>query len=362
MATSLRISRLLARGRELRRQYHDSRGMPSTSSSTESTVNLIASLVNPLGAGVGPLSVAPGDFDGSGTSQLAVAPSESIAGQRPVVAIYQFELASGTLPMDAPVTPVLMTKSFTPTGMGSSAGFQLAAADLDGKGQDELIVGSAGGGAKKLDILSYQTATAKWTLKRQLSLDKLDLDSGVFVEPGDLAGTGKGAIVVGSATHNEVDVLNPSTGGVEQSLHPFAQGSVEARVSVVAAINQPGAIVVTPVATGASTAKAVIISASTWTGKSFTPVDSPGAGGLVPLGAGYVYQRSTIQNLTTSLPTSDGPATPSVIFRAEWNHAGCPGLRPDQAELRTQRSRHDRRANTFPGDARYSIQPARGTR
>jgi hypothetical protein len=108
---------------------YDSRGQANLSSSTGWTPNLVATLVNPLGVGVGPLSIALGDFDGSGTSQLAVTASESIKGQKPEVAIYQFSLAAGTPPIGAPVTPELMT-SFTPAGMESAAGLQLAAFDI----------------------------------------------------------------------------------------------------------------------------------------------------------------------------------------------------------------------------------------
>jgi cell wall-associated NlpC family hydrolase len=104
---------------------------------------------------------------------------------------------------------------------------------------------------------------------------------------------------------------------VERTFKPFTQKNIGARVSVVSNVNQAGSIVVTPVLTGSHPQESVIISASTWKGKGFNPVDSPGEGDLVPLGAGYVYQQSTITNLTSSLPTSDGPVTPSVIFGSE---------------------------------------------
>ena len=295
---------------------YDSRGTTS-STSTGPTVNLIASLVNPLGKGVGPLSIALGDFDGSGTSQLAVASSDSKPGHRPVVAIYQFQLATGALPMDAAVTPVLLTKSFTPAGLGQSGGLQLAASDLDGTGPDELIVGPAQGTSRALDVLSYQSTNNKWQLAHQINLKKLNMVNAVFLSAGDLAGTGTSAIVVGSRTHDQVDVLNPSNGSVEQKLQPFVHRKLGSRVSVVAAVNQPGSIVVTPAGRGSTTVSSIIIPASTWTAQAFTPVASPGSGPLVPLGAGYVYQRSTIQNLSSSFPTSDGPATPSVIFGSQ---------------------------------------------
>ena len=293
---------------------YDSRGLPSSSSSTGWTPNPVATLVNPLGAGVGPLSIALGDFDGSGTSQLAVAASKSIKGQKPVVAIYQFSVAAGTPPMGAAVTPEFMT-SFLPAGMRSAAGLQLAAADLNGNGQEELIVGAAGGEVKTLDVMSDGTST-NWTAENQFSLGN-KMKTGVFVSAGALTKSGGDAIVVGSATQNDVEVLNPSTGKVERKFKPFTEKNIGARVAVVSTVNQAGSIVVTPVTNGSDTRESVIISASTWKGKGFNPVDSPGEGELVPLGAGYVYQRSTITNLTTSLPTSDGPVTPSVIFGSQ---------------------------------------------
>ena len=293
---------------------YDSRGQANLSSSSGWTPNLVASLVNPLGVGVGPLSIAPGDFDGSGTSQLAVTASESIKGQKPEVAVYQFSLAAGTPPIGAPVTPELMT-SFTPAGMESAVGLQLAASDLNGNGQDELIVGAAGGDVKTLDVMSEGTSN-NWTVVNAFSLNK-KMETGVFVSAGALAKSGADAIVVGSATQNDVEVLNPSTGKVERTFKPFTQKNIGVRVSVVSNVNQAGSIVITPVLTGSHPQESVIISASTWKGKGFKPVDSPGDGNLVPLGAGYVYQQSTITNLTSSLPTSAGPVTPSVIFGSE---------------------------------------------
>jgi cell wall-associated NlpC family hydrolase len=296
---------------------YDSRGTSSTSSSTGATVNLIASLVNPLGKGVGPLSIALGDFTGSETSQLAVASSARVPGHRPVVAIYQFQLAAGTFPMGAAVTPVLLTKSFTPAGLGQSTGLQLAASDLDGNGPDELVVGPTGSSAHALDVLNFQTASSKWNVANQFNLKKIHMNNGVFVSAGDLAGNGTSVIVVGSQKHDQVDVLNSASGSVEQSLQPFSQQKLGARVSVDAAVNQPGSIVVTPAGAGSNAVSPVIILATTWASQSFTPVDSPGAGALVSVGAGFVYQRSTIQNLSSSLPTSDGPDTPCVIFGSQ---------------------------------------------
>ncbi len=50
-----------------------------------------------------------------------------------------------------------------------------------------------------------------------------------------------------------------------------------------------------------------------WGGAS-QPIVSPGAGALVALGGGYVYQRSTLQNLSGQFPYSDGPITPTVLL------------------------------------------------
>ena len=49
------------------------------------------------------------------------------------------------------------------------------------------------------------------------------------------------------------------------------------------------------------------------TAQRFLPVASPGAA-LVPLGGGYVYQRSTIQDPSSPFPYSNGPTTPTVLL------------------------------------------------
>ncbi len=188
---------------------YDSRGQANKTSSTGWTVNLLAQLVNPLGKGVGPLSVALGDFSGTGVSELAVASSAPRCADRPVVAVYQFQLPSGTQPLGSPVTAVPLAKPFTPSGLAGAAGLRLAAADINGNGVDSLIVAPAQGGSSTLDILGYQPSSGTWQLQNHIGLGPLNMTQGVFLSAGDLQGNGGTEIAVGAR-------LYPRSGGPPQ--------------------------------------------------------------------------------------------------------------------------------------------------
>jgi hypothetical protein len=295
---------------------YDGRGQAISSSATGWTVNPLAQLVNPLGKGSGPLSIAVGDFLGTGVSELAVASAGASRRHSPVVAVYQFQLPTGAFPLGSPVTPVLLTKSFTPPALSSACGLTLAAADLTGSGVDELIAAPAWGGASTLDVLGYNTSGKTWQLQKQISLTALQMTQGVFLAAGNLQASGPAEIAVGSRTQNQVDLLDPATGSVVKSFQSLAEPHVGARVAIVTAVNQSGALVITPNASGKSAATAVIIPAQSGTPQTITLPQSPGGGALVAAGGGSVYQRSTIQNLSSSFPTSNGPDTPTVLFGA----------------------------------------------
>jgi hypothetical protein len=301
---------------------YDGRGEPADSaassaaaeSTTHSTVNLLAQLVNPLGQGVGPMSVALGDFTGSGVSELAVASTDPTSVGLPLVQVYRFQLATpGAVPLGAPVTPVPVSAPFTPPALFTASGLRLTAADVEGNGVDSLIIGPAQGGGSVLDIMGYQATSGTWQLQSQLGIGALNMSQGVFLSAGDLEDNGSTEIAVGSRTEDQVDLLNAS-GAVLQSLQPLKQANVGALVAIVTAVNEPGALVVTPNTAGTSPGTAVIIPAGTDKPQKIRLSRSPGPGGLVPLGGGYVYQRSTIKHIETSLPISDGPATPTVLF------------------------------------------------
>jgi cell wall-associated NlpC family hydrolase len=301
---------------------YDAEGAPDANSATGTTVNLLATLRNPLGKGVGPLSVAVGDFEGGGVSELAIASASPTTKGAPVVATYRFDLATqGSLPLNAPVTAVKLADRFTPRGLEHAMGLQLTAADLNGDGVDELIVGAAGAGrgSQTLDVMRYQPTGRTWQLQKTISLAAARITGGVSLSAGDLLGDGHAEIVVGSQANGRVAVIDPKTGAVERSLTPFGKLQVGVRVAVVANEGAPGALVVTTNSSG-RTQKAAIVPASSWTAQAFTLPKTPGSGALIPLGGGWVYQRDTIQGLATSstdessFPYSSGPAAPTVLF------------------------------------------------
>jgi hypothetical protein len=301
---------------------YDTHGAPDASSATGTTVNLLASLVNPLGQGVGPLSVAVGDFDGKGVSELAIASTSPPRAGSPVVATYEFQLsAPGSLPLDAPVTAIPLAAAFAPPDLGHARGLQLTAVDLEGDGKDELVIGAAGSGrgSQTLDVMSFQATGDVWRLRKKISLAAARITGGVSLSAGDLEGDGQSEIVVGSQSDGRVAVIDPKTGAVEESLKPFGKLRVGVRVAAVANEGAPGAVVVTTNSSG-KVQKAAIVPASAWTAQSFTLPETPGAGPLIPLGGGWVYQRDTIQGLSTSstdgskFPASSGPAAPTVLF------------------------------------------------
>ena len=96
-------------------------------------------------------------------------------------------------------------------------------------------------------------------------------------------------------------------------MNPLGQTSAGARVAIVASERAPGALVVTP---GANSPKVSPVLVSWAKSKTYTfrlPTQIRGSGALVPLGGGWVYQRSTILP-DGSFPYSNGPMAPTVLF------------------------------------------------
>jgi hypothetical protein len=188
---------------------YDGHGQPGPKGSRTSVTNVIGALpTDPLGAGVGPLVVAAGDFAGLGVSQVAVASSSGSAN----VATWQFSLATpGGSPLDAPVTATSQSAPFVAPGLEGATGMSLAAADFARNGVDELVVAPAGGDAHIMDLLLYQPSAGTWQLVQQIDLDQAGLKGGVNVSAGDLFGTGSPVIAVGSQTDGQVAIYDPAT-------------------------------------------------------------------------------------------------------------------------------------------------------
>ena len=103
---------------------------------------VLATLVDPLGPKSGPLDVALGDFNGDGVSELAI--SSPSGGRRAgsKVGIWSFQVV-GNSPINATVTAMPVSPPSTPPGLAGSRGLSIAAADLNGDGRYQLLVGRA---------------------------------------------------------------------------------------------------------------------------------------------------------------------------------------------------------------------------
>ncbi len=288
---------------------YDCRG---SASGSMTTANVLATLVNPLGPGVGPISLAAGDFAGTGVSELAMAPESAEPGVTPTVSIIAFSLTNPTQPsIDAPVTATQVA-SFQPAGLAGAKGLNLAAGDLTGAGADQLAVAPVAG-ANALDVYAAST-TGDWALEHQLSLATLHIKGGASLSAGPLASGDPAELVVGSTVSSVVSIVDPADGAVRKVLHPFKNTKVGVRVALVASGNGAGALVVTPQKSGSTTPAPLLYSLGKWTSKAFAPLTSPGGGQLIPLGGGFVEQRSSIEGLSSSFPYSPGPMTPTVLF------------------------------------------------
>lgn len=286
---------------------YDGVGTQDKSSSTGSKVLTLATLTDPLGQGVGPLSIAVGDFNGDGVSELAIA---AAAGGGAQIATYKFQLPAGASPIDHTVTPVPLATAFVPSGFNSARGLSLAAADMDGNGADELIVGAVGPKFSKLDQLSFSTAGG-WQLEKSISLPKGM--SGVDLSAGDLTGDGVPDIAAINQSNGKVAVFNGSTLKWSSTMNPLGQTSAGARVAIVASEDAPGALVVTPGAKSPQLSPVLVSRANNKTYKFRILAPIKGSGALVPLGGGWVYQPSTIIQ-SGSFPYSKGPTAPTVLF------------------------------------------------
>jgi len=273
----------------------------------------LVTLVDPLGVGSGPLDLALGDFTGEGVSDLAVAATSSHGGA-PNIEVWSFQITAAS-PVNSPVNPIVLSGPFTPAGMSGATGFHLAAADLTGLGRDQLIVAPGGPGQHAIEALAYDTASSTWSVAGTISDVPVCMNDGLSLSAGNLTDDGAPDLVVGSKASGSVSVYDGALGQWVQTSSPLGNGANDIRVAVVSGEGTTGALVATSFSKTEGSSVAVVPYQGE-SGKVVKLAKSPGAGALVLLGGGYVYQRSTVKNPQATFPTSNGPATPTVLFGA----------------------------------------------
>ncbi len=119
--------------------------------------------------------VASGDISGNGESEIIVAPQK---GEKPELFIFNREKKL-----------VGRFFAYNPNFLG---GMSVAVADLDGNGRKEIIVGAGPGGGPHVRIFDQ-----RGNLKGQFFATDLEFRGGVNVAAGDIDGRGNNRIVVG---------------------------------------------------------------------------------------------------------------------------------------------------------------------
>ncbi len=131
------------------------------------------------------VSLAAGDLDGDGDDEIIVSP---LGDRKATVRIYQYSDSGKWKQWD----------SFRAFGKAYTGGATVATGDLDGDGDDEIIVGQK---EKDARVWVYQWKSKKqqakkWGVKRIFTGD--NQDDGVTVATGDLDFDGKDEVVAGS--------------------------------------------------------------------------------------------------------------------------------------------------------------------
>jgi hypothetical protein len=306
-------------------------GWGQSSASTNSGYSSLAlvTLKDPLGEKSGPLDIALGDFNGSGVSQLAVATTTRATGA-PKIGVWTFQVPANSSPVNSPVNAVPLTAPFTPAGYSSASGIHLAAADPGHLVRDRLYAVPGGASTGTISVLDYQASTESWSVVRKVPVP-VSLKAGASLSVGDVTGDQVADLVVGSKSSGQTAIYDGARHRWVRIMSPLGKNARDVRVSVVSGEGTAGSVVVTSAPKKRGT-RVVIIPYKSPGAHAVRLASSPGPGALVPLGAGYVYQRSTVKDASSTFSTSDGPATPTVIFGAtQGNELVVQGFRTQTA-------------------------------
>ena len=139
---------------------------------------------------LGGVTVATGDIDGDGTTEIITGAG---AGGGPHVRV--FSLAG---------TSVTERASFFAYDPDFSGGVTVATGDIDGDGAAEIITGAGAGGGPHVRVLSL----ANGGLTETVSFYAYDpsFEGGVFVAAGDVDGDGKAEVITGPGASGESQV------------------------------------------------------------------------------------------------------------------------------------------------------------
>ena len=252
-------------------------GQTDGSLATGYAPDLLATIPDPFRPSAGPLDVALGDFSGSGISELAISAKYSNK-----ISLWTFEpgpsaVANG--PLNAAVTPVKMGSPFTPAGFRDVKGINLTAVNPTGNGVYQLVATPATKGPGRMDVLSYGSQTG-W---RTQTIGKVPVlaTSGLSVAAGDLSGIGDADIVVGSQATGRVSVYDETSRRWVWSLLPLGKKAKDILVTVDSSEGASGSIVATGRRGGSQQAAIVPWMAGAQT---FQLAASPGSGGAGPPG------------------------------------------------------------------------------
>lgn len=162
------------------------------------------------GSYVGGVTVAAGDLNGDGRAEVITG---SEAGGPTVIAVYDGRTGR-------------QLRSFTVASLGS-LGARVAAGDVNGDGRAEIFAGPATGRGCLVRVFDGRTFLPKPGFR---ALADAPHKNGVFVAAADVDGDGFTEVVVGAGTGATVEVRDPRTGGLRRTFQANVPADTGVRV------------------------------------------------------------------------------------------------------------------------------------
>jgi hypothetical protein len=164
------------------------------------------------------LFVAAGDVTGDAIPDIVV----SHARGKPMVRVFQ-GLGGGTFSQ---------INTIVPYGANVISGVQVAVADVDGDGISEVITAPGPGQIATVKVFNATTSQ----LLRQFNGFETNFRNGVSLTAADLDGDGKAEIVLGAGTggKSRVRIFNASLGTLDREFQAFTTGAINTPLRVAA--------------------------------------------------------------------------------------------------------------------------------